>query len=68
VTLRDMERLWPLARVLHEARKKLAWGAHGDAREPWPEFSTAYSHDPIAYVDLALVQAQAAEDYGPHRD
>lgn len=53
-----MKQLWPVAKVLHEARRDLAWGRH-TTREPWPEFSTAYSHSPIAYVDLALAQAEA---------
>lgn len=60
MTLEEMQRLWPLAKALHEARRDLAWGKKlGAVREPWPEWSTAYSHNPIAYVDLALAQAEA---------
>jgi hypothetical protein len=62
--IQEMQRLWPLARVLHEARRDLAWGAAaGVRREPWPEWSSAYPHNPIAYVDLALAQAVAAEKH-----
>lgn len=60
MTLAEMQRLWPLARVLHEARRDLAWG-RGTPREPWPEWSTAYPHSPVAFVDLALAQAGAAD-------
>lgn len=60
MTLERMQQLWPMAKALHEARRDLAWGgAAGERREPWPEFSAAYSHHPIAYVDLALAQADA---------
>lgn len=62
MTLTDMERLWELGCLLHETRRNLAWGFKTD-REPWPEFSTAYSHAPIAYVDLALAQAKAVDEY-----
>jgi hypothetical protein len=61
MTIEDMRVLWPLARALHEARRDMAWG--NTRREPWPEFSTAYPHSPIAYVDLALAQAAAARRY-----
>lgn len=62
MTVNEIQRLWDLARRLHEARRDLAWGSQ-TTKEPWPEFSTAYSHNPIAYVDLALAQAKAADDY-----
>ena len=59
--LERMQELWPLAKVLHEARRTVAWGTM--QREPWPDWSSAYPHNPISYVDLALVQADAADDY-----
>jgi hypothetical protein len=62
MTLKDMEDLWELGRTIHEARLKLAWGAAAATREPWPEFTSAYSHNPIAYVDLALASAAAVRD------
>ncbi len=60
MTLSDMQRLWPLAKLLHEARRDLAWGRK-TTREPWPEWDKNYTHNPIAYVDLALAQAEVAE-------
>lgn len=58
----DMERLWPLAKLIHESRIKLCWGtAH--ARDVFPEFSSAYPHNPIPYVDMALTAAEVAEVY-----
>jgi hypothetical protein len=59
VTTAEMQRLWPLAKLLHETRRNLAWGRSD--REPWPEWTAAYSHSPIAYVDLALAQAEAVD-------
>jgi hypothetical protein len=56
--------LWPVAKLLHEARRDAAWGKAGKHREPFPEFTTAYTHNPIAYVDLALAQAEALLDHG----
>lgn len=62
MTLDEMRRLWPLAKLLHEARRDLAWGSSAGARrEPWPEWHRAYPHSPISYVDLALAQAEAVE-------
>jgi hypothetical protein len=58
MTLERMKALWPVAKAIHEARRDLAWGKNS-LREPWPEWSTAYSHNPIAYVDLALASADA---------
>ena len=67
MNLERMKRLWPVARVIHEARRDLAWGKNS-AREPWPADDDrtlrAYPHDPIAYVDLALASAAALEDAG----
>jgi hypothetical protein len=64
MTLAEMERLWPLAKVLHEARRDLAWGSKlGSQREPWPKWDKNYTHNPIAYVDLALAQAEAADAF-----
>jgi hypothetical protein len=49
-----------MAQVIHEARIRIAWGPrYVGLREPWPVWSTAYSHNPIAYVDLALAAADA---------
>jgi hypothetical protein len=62
MTLDEMQRLWPVAKLLHEARRDLAWGAAGRLREPFPAFTAAYTHNPIAYVDLALAQAKALAD------
>jgi hypothetical protein len=59
MTVNEMEDLWDLAGVIHRARVTLAWGQAGATREPWPKFSTAYSHNPIAYVDMALASAKA---------
>lgn len=68
MTLDEMRRLWPLARVLHEARRNLAWGAQtGERRESWPEWTSAYTHSPIAYVDLALAQAEAVDQLIRHQ-
>lgn len=62
MTVEEIRRLWPLAQLLHETRRDLAWGRKlGSTREPWPEWSAAYTHNPIAYVDLALVQAEAVD-------
>lgn len=56
----QMQALWPIAKTLHEARIALAWGARlVGVREPWPAWSSAYPHNPIAFVDLALAQAEA---------
>lgn len=56
--------LWELARVLHEARKTLAWGPKlAPIKEPFPEWHRSYLHNPITYVDLALAQAKAATDF-----
>ena len=58
MTLERIEELWGLAKKLHEARIACAWGPRFvGVKEPWPEFSSAYSHEPIAFVDLALAQA-----------
>ena len=62
MTIDRMKELWPLAKVLHEARRDIAWGKK-TLREPWPEFTISYSHNPIAYIDLALEQADAASRY-----
>ncbi|MDE2104138.1 MAG: hypothetical protein KGL39_43275 [Patescibacteria group bacterium] len=59
MTIERMRQLWPIAKILHEARRDMAWGLCGPRRERWPEFSSAYTHSPIAYVDLALAQAEA---------
>ncbi len=62
MTLEKMQKLWPIAKTLHEARRDLAWGPTvGKTKEKWPEWSSAYPHNPIAYVDLALAQAEAIE-------
>jgi hypothetical protein len=61
MTLDQMRRLWPVAKLLHEARRDLAWGPAAAHRERWPEWTTAYPHNPIAFVDLALAQAAAIE-------
>jgi len=61
MTLNRMRALWGLAQILHETRRNMAWGGNTQ-REPWPEFTSAYSHNPIAYVDLALAQADAVFD------
>jgi hypothetical protein len=51
MTLEQMQRLWPIAQLLHEARRDTAWGPiAGKHREKWPEWSTAYPHNPIAYA------------------
>ena len=65
---------YELARILHEARVRLAWGAALVAtREPFPDFGDpvvrrGYSHNPIAYVDLALAQADAAVAFLARRE
>ncbi len=41
MTLDQMRHLWPVAKLLHEARRDLAWGPAGKHRERWPEWSTA---------------------------
>lgn len=63
MTLDKLKKLWPIAKRLHEARRDMAWGpVIGPTREKWPGFTSAYSHNPISYVDLALEQARAIED------
>ena len=62
MTLQEIEDLWDLAGVLHRARIELAWGK-GSRREPWPKFHRSYTHNPIAYVDLALAQAAAVVEH-----
>lgn len=57
---------YEVGKILHEARRTLAWGP-SSTREPWPNFDDpktlrAYSHNPISYVDLALAQADAIMD------
>jgi hypothetical protein len=55
-----------LGRALYYARLQTAWGAHWSAKDRWPaddEAWRAYSHAPIAEVDLCLAQAQAAFDW-----
>lgn len=59
-----IQRLWDIAKVLHESRRDLAWGSKlGKIREPWPELTPlylrSYTHNPVAYIDLALAQADA---------
>jgi len=56
MTLTQMQELWELARAIHEGRQKLAWGRIHD---PWPAWSTAYPHNPVPFVDLALASAEA---------
>jgi hypothetical protein len=63
MTLKEIEELWELARVIHEARRDLAWGpVVGPKKEKWPRFHRSYTHNPIAYVDLALASAKAVTD------
>lgn len=62
MTIEEIQRLWPIAKLLHETRRDLAWGRKV-TREPWPEYSSAYTHNPIAYVDLALAQAEAIDHF-----
>jgi hypothetical protein len=63
--LDDMQRLWLIAKLLHETRRDLAWGPKaGPVREVWPEYTSAYPHNPIAFVDLALAQAEALDKAG----
>jgi len=57
----EMEDLWDLARIIHEARRDLAYGK-GSLKEPWPKSSNTYTHSPIAYVDLSLASAKAVLD------
>ena len=64
MTLEQMKRLWPVAKILHESRRDFVWGKTGSVRETWPEYSNSYSHNPIAYVDLALRQAEALYEAG----
>lgn len=59
MTLDQMRKLWPVAKMLHEARRNMAPIAL--ARDAWPEWTAAYPHNPIAFVDLALAQAAAIE-------
>lgn len=62
-----------VARAIHEARIAFAWGPSAvGVREPWPNFDDgvvrrAYPHNPISYVDLALVSARAALSAMPDR-
>lgn len=59
MTIEQMRKLWPVAKLLHEARRSMAPIAL--AREAWPEWTPAYPHNPIAYVDIALAQAAMVE-------
>jgi hypothetical protein len=55
-----------LGRVLYVARMKEAWGEHWAVRDVWPPDDKAwrqYPHQPIAEVDLILVQARAALEW-----
>lgn len=59
--INDIEDLWDLARIIHEARRDLAYGKCY-RKEPWPKYDKNYTHSPIAYVDLALASAKAVLD------
>ncbi|HXE51203.1 MAG TPA: hypothetical protein VN663_22690 [Ramlibacter sp.] len=59
MTLDQMRKLWPIAKLLHEARQQIAPTALGG--QAWPEWTPAYPHNPIAFVDIALAQAAAVE-------
>jgi hypothetical protein len=57
------ERLRRLGRAIYEARLKEAWGAWWVNRDVWPKDDRAWReflHNPIAEVELILVQAKAA--------
>ena len=62
MTLQEIEDLWDLARVIHEARQDLAWG-RGLKRQVWPKFDKNYTHNPIAYIDLSLASAKAVVEH-----
>jgi hypothetical protein len=64
MTLQEIEDLWDLARIIHEARRDLAWGPNlGPKRELWPSLPKNYTHNPISYVDLALASAKAVTEH-----
>lgn len=58
MTLKEMEDLWDLAGVIHRARVELAWGK-STRMQPRPEYDKNYTHNPVAYVELALASAEA---------
>lgn len=60
MTIEETHNLWSLAKLLHEARQRLAWGRIHD---PFPDWTFSYTHHPIAFVDLALAEAKVATEY-----
>lgn len=61
MTIREMCDLWDLARVIHEAREKVVWGADS-TKHPWLDFTQANAKAPPPYITLALASAKAVVD------
>jgi len=63
MTCEEIKNLWDLARILHESHRDFTRGnviLDQTLRQPWPITPEYYNHSySIAYVDLALAQAEA---------
>jgi hypothetical protein len=63
VTIDQIRDLWDLAGVIHRARRDLTWGPNRTDKEPWPKWHRSYTHNPIAYADLALAAAESITNH-----
>lgn len=57
----EISNLWYLAKIIHEAKRDICWGKNSN-KWPWPSSSRNYTHNPIAYVDLALACAESVKN------